>query len=93
VKAEISGESLRDDYHYVLLVPSLEEQLLTREELILFLEKLLQEYPHLLDSDLQRYPDRQSQVHRLMETTCSMEIAPGETIHWYAVRLKKSSRH
>lgn len=85
-------ELLRDDNHYVLLVPSLDEQLLTREELLLFLEKLLQEYPHLLDPDLQKYPDLQSQVHRLIETTCSVETAPGESVQWYAVRLQKRSR-
>lgn len=86
---EFEREQLRDQHHFVLLLPTLEEQFLARAELEEFLQRLIGEYPHLLDSDLQRYGTPDSQVQRLIETTCSLEIEPGQSVQWYAVRLKK----
>lgn len=82
-------ESLREDNHYVLLLPSADEQFLTRDEMREFLAALLVEYPDLIDSDLRQQPDPMAQAQRLMDTTCSLELSQGETVQWYAVRLNK----
>ncbi len=87
---DLPPEHLRDQNHFVLLLPELDEQFLTRSELIEFLSRLLQEHPHLIDADLQRYSSPVDQVQRLIETTCSVEIEPGQTVEWYAVRLRKN---
>ncbi|MDX2271702.1 MAG: chlororespiratory reduction protein 7 [Cyanobacteriota bacterium] len=86
---DMSSPLLRDDHHYVLLLPNLDEQFLTRHELQEFLQQLLQEYPHLQDADLARYGDLASQAERVIQTTCSLAISEGETVQWYAVRLHK----
>ncbi|MGQ9837242.1 MAG: chlororespiratory reduction protein 7 [Cyanobacteriota bacterium] len=82
-------EQLRAANHYVLLMPGLPEQFLSAEELQAFLEQLLQEHPHLVDADLARYPTPQAQAQRLIDTTCEVEVTPGETLQWHPVRLKK----
>lgn len=88
----MSESSLRDQNHYVLLLPNLvDEQFLTSDELREFLQTLLQENPHLLDQDLQRFTDPIQQAERLIDTACSIEIEPGQSIQWYAVRLSKDS--
>ena len=82
--------SLRSDDHYVLLLPeSADEQFLTRQEMQMFLAQLLVAYPHLVDADLQSYQDPEAQALRLLETACAVETDPGQTVQWYAVRLKK----
>lgn len=77
--------SLRDESHYVLLMPNQPETFVTDSELIGFLTKLVEAYPALAEVNYE--PSRQAQ--RLLETTCEVEIAPGETVQWYAVRLEK----
>ncbi len=82
-------ESLRDDNHYVLLLPTLDEQFLTRDEMREFLVALLQEHPRLVDNDLKNYGDPMDQAQRLLDTTCSLELDQGQAVQWYAVRLNK----
>ncbi len=82
--------SLRSDDYYVLLLPeSLDEQFLTRAEMLEFLARLLETFPDLVDADLQSHPDSSARAMRLLETACAVETAPGQTTQWYAVRLEK----
>ena len=77
--------------HFVLLLPQAnQEQFLTAAELQEFLRRLLEEYPQLRDPDLLHYSDPIQQVQRLLDTTWSLEITPGEIVQWYATRLHKS---
>ncbi|MEN9203051.1 MAG: chlororespiratory reduction protein 7 [Thermostichus sp. DG_1_6_bins_120] len=87
--SDYEPEQLRAANHYVLLMPGLPEQFLSLEELKEFLEQLLEEHPHLIDADLARYPNRQAQVQRLIDTTCEVEVTPGEILQWHPVRLNK----
>lgn len=82
-------ESLREDNYYVLLLPTADEQFLTRDEMRDFLVGLLQEHPHLVVSDLERYTGPAERAQRLLDTTCSLELNRGQFIQWYAVRLSK----
>lgn len=88
-KSSYEPEQLRAANHYVLLIPGLPEEFLSPEELRAFLEQLLQEYPHLVDADLARYPTPQAQAQRLIDTTCEIEVTPGEILQWHPVRLSK----
>ncbi|MEN9205494.1 MAG: chlororespiratory reduction protein 7 [Thermostichales cyanobacterium BF4_bins_65] len=74
--------------HYVVLLPNaVDEQFLTPAELRQFLIRLLQEYPHLQERSPMAL---EQQVQRLIDTTCELEISPGQVVQWYAVRLTKS---
>ncbi len=39
-------------------------------------------------ADLADLPDAEAQALRLMDTACELELAPGEAIQWFAVRLE-----
>ncbi len=43
-------------------------------------------------ADLAALPGPAEQARRLLETACELEIGPGLTIQWYAVRLEPPSR-
>ena len=83
-------EQLFEENHYVLLMPGAAEEFVTAEELLEFLQRLLVEYPDAVDADIKQYDALKDRARRLIETTCELPIAPGQTVEWYAVRLKKS---
>ncbi len=80
--------SFRDESHYVLLLPDQPETFVTATELSAFLTQLVTAYPQIADPNLAATPARQAE--RLIQTTCEVELAPGETVQWYAVRLSKT---
>ncbi len=80
--------SFRDESHYVLLLPDQPETFVTATELTAFLAQLVITYPQIADPGTASTPAHQAE--RLIQTTCEVEIAPGETVQWYAVRLSKS---
>lgn len=84
----MTNASLRDESNYVLLMPDQPETFVTATELTAFLAQLVTAYPHIADPGMASTPTLQAE--RLIQTTCEVEIAPGETVQWYAVRLSKS---
>ena len=83
-------EQLFEENHYVLLMPGAEEEFVTAAELVQFLQRLLVEYPDAVDADIEQYDALEDRARRLVETTCELPIAPGQTVEWYAVRLNKT---
>ena len=83
-------EQLFEENHYVLLMPGAEEEFVTALELVQFLQRLLVEYPDAVDADIEQYDALEDRARRLVETTCELPIAPGQTVEWYAVRLNKT---
>jgi hypothetical protein len=83
------AEILRQEDHYVLLMPGCPEEFVTAAQLVEFLAQMLGEYPEVIDTDLQRYDSDRARAERLIQTACELQIAPGETVEWYAVRLDK----
>ncbi len=83
------AEQLFEQNHYVLLMPGAAEEFLTAAELVVFLQRLLEEYPNAADADIKQFSTVTEQAQRLIETTCELPIAPGQTVEWYAVRLNK----
>ena len=83
------ADHLFDENHYVLLMHNCPEEFVTAAELATFLGKLLEAYPAALDADVMAFPTAAERVERLMQTTCELDIGPGESVQWYAVRLNK----
>ncbi|MEB3351715.1 MAG: chlororespiratory reduction protein 7 [Cyanobacteriota bacterium] len=82
----MSHPLLRELDHYVVLEPGCPEVILTAAETLQWLERRLAS----LDAppaDLRDMGDGASQARRLLETACELELAPGRTIQWYAVRI------
>ncbi|MEM6753665.1 MAG: chlororespiratory reduction protein 7 [Cyanobacteria bacterium P01_C01_bin.38] len=78
----------QDDY--VVLETNQPEQFLTSTELLEKLKQTLQqlkeeELPH----DLKKIDSLQAQAEYLLDTSCELDLAPGQYLQWYAVRLEK----
>ena len=82
----MSDPLIRSCDHYVVIEPGMPEKILNEEEtkqwLISCLEKLDE-----LPQDLQSQPSIAAAAKRLLDTACDLEIKPGISFQWFAVRL------
>ena len=74
---------------FVFLTPDADETFMTPIEIIEKLKEIVQTYSTQLSPDLRKLPDAEAQAKYLLETHCEFEVAPGELVQWYAVRLEK----
>ena len=76
--------------HFVVLETNQPEQFLTQSELLEKLKTTLQQLIIKdLPPDLQKFDTTEAQAQYLLDTTCELDIAPGQYLQWYAVRLEK----
>ena len=71
----------------MVLEPAAAERILSASETLDWLEAQLAalERP---PADLEDLPDARARAQRLLETACALELGPGRTIQWFAVRLE-----
>lgn len=71
----------------MVLEPAAAERILSAAETLDWLEGQLAslESPPV---DLEDLRDDRARAQRLLETACALELAPGRTIQWFAVRLE-----
>ncbi len=83
----VSDPLLRELDHYVVLEPGQGETILSATETLHWLAGHL---TTLADppADLAELPDPVARAGRLLDTACELELAPGCTIQWFAVRLE-----
>lgn len=74
---------------FVVLEPNQSEQFLTAEELLEKLLQILASRQDNLPRDLQKFTTVDEQAQYLLETSCSLDVGPGQYLQWYAVRLEK----
>lgn len=78
----------QDDY--VVLETNQPEKFLTSTELLEKLKQTLQQLKEEeLPQDLKKIDSLQAQAEYLLDTTCELDLAPGQYLQWYAVRLEK----
>ncbi len=78
----------QDDF--VVLETNQPEQFLTATELLTKLEKTLSQIPFEdLPMDVQKFDSVIEQAQYLLDTSCNLDVGPGEYLQWYAVRLEK----
>lgn len=83
----MSDPLLRELDHYVVLEPGGEDTILTAEETRLWLARHLSSLP-MPPADLAHLSGVEARAERLLETACELELAPGLTVQWFAVRLE-----
>jgi hypothetical protein len=83
----MSDPLLRELDHYVVLEPAGEERILTAAETLTWLEHQLRSLAEP-PADLAGLPGAAAQAERLLETACQLELEPGRTVQWFAVRLE-----
>jgi hypothetical protein len=74
---------------FVLLETNQPEQFLTVTELLTKLKSVLAQRQDDLPRDLQQIPTVEAQAQRLLDTSCELDMGPGQFFQWYAVRLEK----
>lgn len=87
----MSDPLIRERDHYVVLEPGQAERLLTEAETLAWLESqlaALAEPP----ADLCDLADGPSRALRLLDTACELELEPGVSVQWFAIRLEPPQR-
>ena len=82
----MSNPIIRDCENYLVMEPCKNEQFLTAEETIQWIEQWLKTM-NKLPEDLQNQVSTRSAAERLLDTSCDLEITPGFTVEWFAIRL------
>ncbi len=77
---------IRDCENYLVMEPCKNEQFLTAEETLQWIEEWLNKMDNLPE-DLQNEPSTRSAAERLLDTSCDLEIRPGFKLEWFAIRL------
>ncbi|MBD2409298.1 hypothetical protein FACHB389_14785 [Nostoc calcicola FACHB-389] len=76
--------------NFVVLETNQPEQFLTPSELLEKLKATLQQLKiQDLPPDLQKFDAVETQAQYLLDTSCELDIGPGQYLQWYAVRLEK----
>lgn len=75
---------------FVVLETNQPEQFLTAAELLEKLKAILASRQHDLPRDLQKFSTVEEQAKYLLETSCELDMEPGQYLQWYVIRLEKS---
>ena len=85
----MSDPLIHDLDNYVVMEPGEKEKFLSAEETLVWLEECLSHLEEL-PFDLQSQTSNQAAAKRLLDTACALQIKPGLTIEWFAIRLERT---
>ena len=85
----MSPPIIRECDHYLVMEPSRDEKFLSKEETLKWLETWIKKM-NKLPKDLENQASNQSAAKRLLDISCNLEIKPGFTIQWFAVRINQT---
>jgi Protein CHLORORESPIRATORY REDUCTION 7 len=85
----MSDSLMFNEEAYVLLEPDRPEQLLTPAEMFAKLQEIVIKFADDLPIDVRQITGVDERVKYLLDTSCELDLAPGEYLQWYAVRLEK----
>ncbi|MBW4645041.1 MAG: chlororespiratory reduction protein 7 [Goleter apudmare HA4340-LM2] len=76
--------------NFVVLETNQPEQFMTASELLEKLKIVLGKLSFEdLPPDLQKFATVEAQAQSLIDSSCELDIGPGQYLQWYAVRLEK----
>ncbi|HLP89970.1 MAG TPA: chlororespiratory reduction protein 7 [Nostocaceae cyanobacterium] len=79
-----------EEDNFVVLETNQPEQFLTVAELLIKLQQVLEKIAFEdLPPDVQRFPSVEERAKYLLNTSCELDLGPGQYLQWYAVRLEK----
>ena len=81
----MSDPLIRACDEYVVLEPGKAEKILSSAETLLWLENWLEQLNEL-PLDLQNHRGETTVAQRLLDTACELEVEPGFSLQWFAVR-------
>ena len=74
---------------YVVLETDRPEEILTPAEMFAKLKQIVTKFADDLPIDVQQITGIDERVKYLLDTSCELDLAPGEYLQWYVVRLEK----
>jgi Protein CHLORORESPIRATORY REDUCTION 7 len=74
---------------YVVLETNLPEQILTPAEMSAKLKEIVIKFADDLPIDVRQIQGVDERVKYLLDTSCELDLVPGEYLQWYAIRLEK----
>jgi Protein CHLORORESPIRATORY REDUCTION 7 len=74
---------------YVVLETNRPEELLTPVEMFAKLKEIVIKFAADLPIDVQQISGVDERVQYLLDTSCELDLVPGEYVQWYVVRLEK----
>ena len=74
---------------FVVLEPNKPEEFLTVAELLAKLKEILVQRQQDLPRELDKFSSVEAQAQYLLDTSCELDVGPGQYLQWYAVRLEK----
>ena len=83
----MSDPLIREMNNYVVLVPGESEKFLNKEKTLLWLQTWLNNFDSL-PLDLACKSSIKEAAQHLLDTACDLEIKPGFTVQWFAIRLE-----
>ena len=83
----MSDPLIRELDHYVVLDPAVGEKILSAAETRHWLAEQLLRLKQM-PADIAAVEGLPQQVEWLIDTACALEIEPGLTVQWFAVRLE-----
>ena len=83
----MSDPLIHSEEHFVVIVPGKKEEILNKKKTLDWLIEWISKLEKL-PKDLENQPNINSIAKRLMDTACDLEIMPGFTIRWFAVRIE-----
>ena len=82
----MSNPLIRSVEHFVLLEPEKEEQIVSKEEAIKWLQSWLIKADFITINQNEDF-EKKTDILNLLEDTYELEIRPGYVIKWFAVRI------
>tara|TARA_Y100001978_G_C23607257_1_gene391768 strand:+ start:755 stop:1012 length:258 start_codon:yes stop_codon:yes gene_type:complete len=82
----MSNPLIRSIEHFVILEPEKKEKIVTKQEAIEWLKKwLLKVVFPTINQNIDF--EKEGNIEDFLENTCELEIKPGYTVKWFAVRI------
>lgn len=72
--------------NFIIMEPGKKEEFLNFDETLEWIEEWLRQM-EVIPADLKKYKSLNSASKHLLNTACELEIKPGFSIQWFAVRL------
>jgi Protein CHLORORESPIRATORY REDUCTION 7 len=85
----MSNSLMFNDDAYVVLETGRLEQILTPAEMTDKLTEIVLQFPDDLPIEVQSMIGVDAKVKYLLDTSCELDLAPGQYLQWYVVRLEK----
>ena len=85
----MSNSLMYQEDYFVIIQTDLPEEILTKQELLEKLQKVLEEFSGVMPPELVKFTTLEEKALFLQNNFCEWKTQPGEYLQWYATRISK----